>query len=204
LAYLIISSSFQKSKRRCPGPEPKDESARHNCKKKRPIEEKESFRWLEMMDKRVANIPEGIRVITACDREGDMYVLIAKDKALDEAFLIRIVHNRITEENKRILDEIQKEQCQGRVVVSIPRNSWSNIPEQEAVLHVRYAPFTIKKPYNLAPVKTVAEWIEVNVIYVKEEQSPEGKKPGEWFLMTSEPVNSVEEAYEYVGYYMQR
>jgi hypothetical protein len=53
-------------------PEPKDESARHNSKKKRTIEEKESFRWLEMVDKRVANIPEGIRVITVCDREGDM------------------------------------------------------------------------------------------------------------------------------------
>jgi hypothetical protein len=167
-------------------PEPKDESASHNSKKKRPTEEKESFRWLEMMDKRVANIPEGIRVITVCDREGDMYELFAKAKALDEPFLIRIVHNRMTVENKRILDEIQKEQCQGRVVVSIPRDSRSNIPEGEAVLHVRYAPFTIKKPYNPVPVKTVGEWIEVNVIYVKEEQPPEGKKPIEWFLMAGE------------------
>jgi hypothetical protein len=49
-----------------------DESASHNNKKKWPIEEKESFRWLEMMDKSVANIPGGIRVITVCDREGDM------------------------------------------------------------------------------------------------------------------------------------
>jgi hypothetical protein len=110
----------------------------------------------------------------------------------------------MTEENKRILDEIQKEQCQGRVVVSIPRDSRSNIPEGEAVLHVRYAPFTIKKQYNLAPVKTVADWIEVNAIYVNEEHSPEGKNPIEWFLMAREPVNSVEEAYKYVGYYMQR
>jgi hypothetical protein len=53
-------------------PESKDESISHNNKKKRTIEEKESFRWLEMMDKRVANIPEGVRVITVCDREGDM------------------------------------------------------------------------------------------------------------------------------------
>jgi hypothetical protein len=55
-----------------------------------------------------------------------------------------------------------------------------SIPERETVLQVRYAPFTIKKPYSLAPVKTVAEWIEVNVIYIKEEQPPEGKKPIEW------------------------
>jgi hypothetical protein len=129
--------------------------------------------------------------------------LFAKAKTPDEPFLIRIVHNRITEENKRIPDEIQRERCQGRVEVSIPGTAGA-IPEREAVLHVRHAPFTIKKLYNLAPVKTVAEWVEVNVIYVKEEQPPEGKNPIEWFLMTGEPVNSVEEAYEYVGYYMQR
>jgi hypothetical protein len=45
---------------------------------------------------------------------------------------------------------------------------------------VRYAPYTIKKPYNLTPVKTVAEWVEVDVIYVKEEHPPEGKNPIEW------------------------
>jgi hypothetical protein len=107
--------------------------------------------------------------------------LFTKAKALDEAFLIRIVHNRITVGNERILDEIQRGQCQGRVVMSIPRDSRSSIPQGEAVLQVRYAPpFTIKKPYSLAPVKTVAEWIEVNVIYIKEEHPPEGKKPIEW------------------------
>jgi hypothetical protein len=91
----------------------------------------------------------------------------------------------MTVENERIPDEIQREQCRGLVVVSIPRDSRSNIPEGEAVLQVRHAPFTIKKPYNLVPVKTVAEWVEVNVVYVEEEHPPEGKNPIEWFLMTS-------------------
>jgi hypothetical protein len=42
----------------------------------------------------------------------------------------------------------------------------------------------------------------VNVIYVKEEHPPKGKEPIEWFLMTSEAVRTVEEAYEYVGYFI--
>jgi hypothetical protein len=53
------------------------------------------------------------------DREGDMYELFAKAEALDEAFLIRIVQNRMTVENKGVLDEIRKKRCQGRVRVSI-------------------------------------------------------------------------------------
>jgi hypothetical protein len=38
---------------------------------------------------------------------------------------------------------------------------------------------------------------------VKEEKPPKGKEPIEWFLATSEPVNTPEEAYEYVGYYVK-
>jgi hypothetical protein len=62
----------------------------------------------------------------------------------------------------------------------------------------------IKRPHILNPVKTLPESVEVNVIYVKEEHPPTGKEPIEWFLMTSEPIHTAEEAYEYVGYYMQR
>jgi hypothetical protein len=53
-------------------PEPKDEPASHESKKIRPIEEKESFRWLETLERSTADIPEGVRVITVCYREGDM------------------------------------------------------------------------------------------------------------------------------------
>jgi hypothetical protein len=44
----------------------------------------------------------------------------------------------------------------------------------------------------------------MQVIYVKEEKPPKGKGPIEWFLVTSKPVNTAEEAYTYAGYYMQR
>jgi hypothetical protein len=88
--------------------------------------------------------------------------------------------------------------------VSIPRDSRSNIPERKAVLQMRYAPFTVKRPHIPNPVKTLPESVEVNVIYAQEEHPPKGKEPIVWFLITNEPVNTVEEAYKYVGYYMQR
>ncbi|MDR2432999.1 MAG: hypothetical protein LBD47_00315 [Treponema sp.] len=47
-------------------------------------------------------------------------------------------------------------------------------------------------------------YIDMPVIYVKEEKPPAGKEPIEWFLAASEPVKSSEETYEYGGYYMQR
>jgi hypothetical protein len=185
-------------------PEPKDESASHDSKKLRPIEEKESFRWLETMERSTADIPGEIPVITVCDREGDMYELFAKAAALNEAFLIRIIQNRMTVESKRILDTIRKKRCQGLVGVTIPRDSRSGAPKREATLQMRYAPFTIKRPQILYPAKTLPESVEVHVIYAKEEHPPKGHDAIEWFLMTSEAITTVEEAYKHVGYYTQR
>jgi hypothetical protein len=48
-------------------PEAKDESATHDSKKIRPIEEKESFRWLETLERSTLDIPKSIKVITVCD-----------------------------------------------------------------------------------------------------------------------------------------
>jgi hypothetical protein len=184
--------------------EAKDESASHESKKVRPIEEKESWRWLETLERSTADIPCGARVITVCDREGDMYELFAKAQDLKEPVLIRIIQNRMTVENKRILDEIRKKRCQGRVEVRIPRDSRSGIAEREAVLQLRHASYSVKRPHILNPVKTLPDSVDMQVIYAREEKPPKGKEPIEWFLATSEPVNTVEEAYEYVGYYMQR
>jgi hypothetical protein len=44
-----------------------------NAKKSRPIEEKESFRWVETLQKSVELIPKEIEAIALCDREGDIF-----------------------------------------------------------------------------------------------------------------------------------
>jgi hypothetical protein len=94
--------------------EPKDETASHESKKIRPIEEKGSFRWLERLERNTADISEGVKVITVCDHEGDMYELFARAQSLKEPVLIGVVQNRMTVENKRILDEIRGKRCQGK------------------------------------------------------------------------------------------
>jgi Mrp family chromosome partitioning ATPase len=100
----------------------------------------------------------------------------------------------MTIKNKRILDEIRKKRCQGRVVATIPRDSRSSLPKREAVLQLRHASYSIKRQHILNPVKGLQDSIALQVIYVKEESPPRGKSPTEWFLAATEPVNSPEGA----------
>ena len=44
--------------------EPQDERQTHESKKVRPLEEKESYRWVNTLDESTAGIPEGVRTVS--------------------------------------------------------------------------------------------------------------------------------------------
>jgi hypothetical protein len=182
----------------------KDSSRSHQSKKTRPMKEKESYRWVQSLWESTGILPDGIKVVTVCDREGDMYTLFDEADRWGQAFLIRIAQNRITAENKKILDTIRKKQCMGTVKTTIPRNSRKGFSEHEVVLQIRYACFEVKRPQILNKNKKLKDTQEVNVIYVREEEQGKTIEPMEWFLMTNEPVETSEDAYEKVAWYMQR
>jgi len=170
----------------------------------RALEEKESYRWIETFEKSTAGLPEDVKVITVCDREGDIYELMDAIESKGRLFLIRVAQNRMTLDNERILDAIRKKQCIGRVEITIPRDSKKNVKERQGTLQIRCERFKIKRPSILNKVKTLKDSIEVWVVHAKEENPPIGVDPIEWFLMTNEAVENFEAAYERVCYYTQR
>jgi hypothetical protein len=186
--------------------QPSDKTRTHESKKVRALAEKESYRWVQTLGESVPALPEEIPVVTVCDREGDMYELFDEADRKGHAFLIRIVQNRKTVENKKIMDEIRAKPCLGRVKTKIPRNSRAGVKEREATLQIRYANFEVKRPSILNKNKGLKETQKVNVIYVREEQQDKAAEfdPVEWFLITNEPVENTETAYEKAVWYMQR
>ncbi len=182
----------------------KDDSRSHDSKKTRPLGEKESYRWVQTLWESTSDLPDGMHVVTVCDREGDMYALFDEADRWGQAFLIRIAQNRTTAENHKILDKIREKKCMGKVKTNIPRDSRKGLAEREAVLQIRYGGFEIKRPQILNKNKKFRDTQEANIIYVREEQQDKAVEPLEWFLMTNEPVKSVEDAYEKAVWYMQR
>jgi hypothetical protein len=186
--------------------EAKDESMTHEEKKKRAIEEKESGRWLETMEEALAGveIPEGTRIIHVCDREGDIYELYNEAESGGQNFLVRVVQNRKTTDDKRILEDIRSREAAGSVMVVIPRDTRRKLKRREAELEIRYGKYEIQRPLRLNKTEGVAPVISANVIYVKERFPPEGIEPIEWYLLTNEEIEDYEAAYQRAAWYIQR
>jgi hypothetical protein len=198
---LVLGALDQRGYNR---PEGREETLTKEQQKNRPIEEKESNRWLEVMETVSGSIGAGTKVIHVCDREGDMYELFCKAILNGWLFLIRVIQNRLTAGNGKILDKIRKKAVQGRVTVHIPRDSRRNIKARDVVLMVRFARFEIKKPQILNKNKDLPQSIQADVIYVKEEKPPKGLEPIEWFLMTNEEVRWAAGTYSGRGYHLPR
>jgi hypothetical protein len=103
--------------------EAKETKLTPEAQRMRPIEEKESYRWLTTMAKANKGLPEGLKMVHVCDREGDIYELFDEAEQTGYLFLIRLVQNRKTMDNKKVLDEVGKKAIDGQIKVIVPRDS---------------------------------------------------------------------------------
>ena len=181
-------------------------------KKTRPIEDKESYRWIESFNESMHLLPEDIDVTVISDREGDIYEYFHAVISKRRYFLTRIAQNRMikdddeitTEDNKKLFDSIRSTDCMGEICTKVPRNSHKNIDSREAKLEVRYNKYEIKRPVIQRNNRALPESLTVYVIHVIEKNPPSGVEPLEWFLMTNRPIITFEEAVQQVKNYLQR
>lgn len=62
--------------------------------KRRQIEEKESYRWIESLRLTEQYVPETARIVTIADREADIYDFFALPRRWNSELLIRVFHDR--------------------------------------------------------------------------------------------------------------
>jgi len=174
---------------------------------KLPIEEKESYKWLETLEKTSALIPEETKAIHICDREGDIYELFCKAERDGVKYLCRRFQNRsVVEEATRVkLDDFVKAlpKC-GRITVNVPRDSHTNRKARTAEIEIAYGKCTIEKSSKQKGNKDLPESIEVYVVSAIETNPPQGQEKIFWQLITNEPTESLEDAVTRIQWYTQR
>ena len=174
-------------------------------RRRRPIEEKESYCWLEAMKAATENAPAKVKLIHIADREGDIYELYALAELTGEKFIVRATtHNRLTTEGEKILDVLRETEAVGTDKVIIPAKHVAKTKEREAVLTIRCRKFQIKKPARFNPNKELANSLDLTLISLTEENPPDGVEPLEWLLMTNLCIESAADAILAARYYKQR
>jgi len=172
-------------------------------KSSRPIEEKESYRWLEMLRDSTADIPDSVNVITICDREGDFYELYAAAMEIGKDFVIRVTHDRKTSENEKVIEKIRHTKACGQVTVNIPRNTRNNCPSRKAEMEVACCSVNVLKPDSLNRTN-VLDSIQMNIVRISEIGVKDDIEKIEWILATNLPVTNADDAMKIVEYYVQR
>ena len=164
-----------------------------------PIEQKESFRWLENMRQSTALIGEPARCVHVGDRESDIYELFCTAQELGTRFLVRTCVDRLAGDGGHtIADEMQEVRLKGVHRVEV-RNSKGRIGT--ARVEWRY-----RRVRVLPPIGKQKRYpaLTLTVIHAKERGTPVDRPAIEWKLITDLPVATRAAAVEKLRWYAQR
>jgi hypothetical protein len=171
-------------------------------RRRRPIEEKESYRWLKSYHATVkwGHENPGTRFVNISDREGDLYDLFALGAQHPEAgILVRARHQRKDQSGASLTEMMAREQPAGTLEIEVPRQPGR--PPGGAKLSVKYTALTLRAPQSRSAEKLVCLWI-VEAQEILAAGSPH--KPLFWRLVTNVPVTDFESAVERIQWYGKR
>ena len=176
------------------------------------IEDKESMRWLNALDKTQKVVGDHVvEVVTVCDREGDFYELFERANKIGSSVLIRACTDRIINKKSlysektrdKLWSFMQSLPSQGTLEVQIPARGGKSA--RSALLKMRFSPFRMNPPINNIRHKT-EKLMDMNLtaVYVTEENPPKGEEALEWMLLTNLLVTCFNDAIEKVRWYCLR
>ena len=169
---------------------------------KKPIEEKESYRWIEgcRETNRLQQSFDKTQLVYVADRESDIYELFTEGLSGQAHWLIRAVGNRHTAESIEIRDEVVKTLPLGKLSLKLTHRKKRK--RREAMLVIYSKRVCLLGPKRRK--KGLLPNVEVTVILAIEENPPEGEEPINWLLLTDMEVSSLKEAQEKLEWYSCR
>jgi hypothetical protein len=185
--------------------------------RKTPIEGKESFRWIEGMRaaREVAEACPQTTCVCIADSDADVYELFCQSRSTTQGeshFLVRACQNRITcDPQANLLDATRATPCLFQFSVNVSARTAKLVTETRkrkttrgarlAEVEVRATTVTVRPPYRRGRKLPV---VTLNVVLAEELNPPDGATPVQWLLVTTLPIDNVEQVQQIVSYYAIR
>ena len=188
----------------------------------RPIEEKESYRWVAMLrqaSEEARHCPK-TQLICVADSEADIYEVLVEGTSQPghSEWIVRACQDRaLLRESGENVEESHVRQhvlaqpilfrktihIRGRKakVACSTRGRTQPRQSREAEVVARAARVMLRPPWR--PDRKLPP-VTVNVVLVSEWNPPPGEAPVEWFLLTSLPIDTLEQVQQIIQYYCVR
>jgi hypothetical protein len=170
--------------------------------KKLPIQEKESYKWIEVSQKTQEFLKDEVEsMIIIQDREGDIYeqFVTIPDEKTD--LLIRAKSNRTLNDKTKMFSCIESVEPAGSYEVKIESCFKTKRKKRTAKLEVRYREVELKRPKDLDT--NIQKNIKLFLIEAKE-IGYAGKDPICWRLLTTLAVDNLQMALNCIEWYSWR
>jgi hypothetical protein len=176
---------------------------RRATRKLRPIAEKESQKWLTSL----AAVAEArrrcptTRLVSVGDREADVYDLFLAPRPDGVDLLVRAAWDRRVDGPQRHLwQAVAQAPIVAITRVLVPQRGAQ--PARTAAVQVRFCRVHLRPPKYRAKERlpSIAVW----AVWAREAAPPVGVPPVEWLLLTTAPVETVDDALERLEWYTGR
>lgn len=183
----------------------------------RPIEEKESYRWLRTVED-LAKISQGIaqtQLIVVGDRESDLFELFdyRRRKARNIHLLVRARYNRCLEDpSAKLFEHLKTLPVMGKAQIEVPRQREKKekptrpptiaLPARQARVELRWGKVTLAAPATAQTRHLPA--VELYSVLLVEPYPAKGAKALRWVLLTTVPIESLKQALRCLRWYTLR
>lgn len=194
---------------------PKEE--KNKKRKKLPIEEKESYRWIKGLKVAQATAQSCPETMCVCmgDSEADIYELFAAHadcQTPNLQLLVRGGQSRSTTEKQDWVDLVRGLPKVGDQTVNVRartakvgtgKSARSRSREaRTAELEIRKGTIEVCRPSHVP--SHLPATVTLNVVLCEELQPPEGEDPISWFLVTTLPIDTDEDVQRIIRFYCIR
>lgn len=169
-----------------------------------PIEEKESYRWIECAQNSKEQLKQAKHITIVADRESDIYEEFARIPDAKTDLIIRSKEDRLLYgEDCRLYSFLNKQDILGQVTIKLKKDQRKGQSMRTATLDIVSIPVKIKKPQRCVN-KSLPGYIELYAIEARERNPPPGQQAVCWRLLTTYKTDSFETAAQVLHYYCMR
>lgn len=183
-----------------------------------PTKSNEGDKWLEGINGCEERVDESEQLIHLMDRGADAFDTLVSLANRDRRFIMRANQQRCVAddiegiESPKLKDALKAAPKRGTKTIELGRRDQSgrppsqtkthpSRPQREATVQIRATSVQVSPPVHHPEAD---EPVELQAIWVREQEPPEDAQPVDWMLYTSEPVDTFDKADTVVEWYQIR